>query len=93
VLHLAIGVAIWFGLLFVAMLVAILAGRTYSSTMDTDQTVGTWSLLVFLGGVVGWMLFVYLRTSAPVRWLVFAAVAGLPTLGLIVVLFDRLPGA
>ena len=93
VLHLAIGVAIWFGMLFVSTLVAILLGRTYAGAVENDQTVGSWSLLMFLGSITGWMLFVYLRTSTLVRWLVFAAVAGLPALGMTVVLLDRLPRA
>ncbi len=75
-IHLAIGVGVWFGGLFAAGVVLAIAGRT-SEQLDAsgDGSAATF-LLSLAGAVCGWLLFAYLRGSAARRWVAFAVVAG-----------------
>jgi hypothetical protein len=92
-LHLVIGGAIWFGLEFAMGFVIAIAGRTYDSSIETDQAIGLWTLLLLIASVVGWILFVYLKASLPVRWAVLVGVIAVPFVGTAITLLDRLPPA
>jgi hypothetical protein len=90
-LHVAIGGAIWFGLEFAMGFVIAIAGRTYDRSIETDQALGLWTLLLLIASVAGWILFVYLRTSLSVRWAVLVGVIAVPFAGTAITLLDRLP--
>ena len=92
-LHLAIGGAIWFGLEFAMGFVIAIAGRTYDRSIETDQALGLWTLLLLIASVAGWILFVYLKASLPVRWAVLVGVIAVPFVGTAITLLDRLPQA
>ncbi|MGZ5128959.1 MAG: hypothetical protein ACXWDR_05400 [Actinomycetota bacterium] len=92
-LHLAIGGAIWFGLEFAMGFVIAIAGRTYDRSIETDQALGLWTLLLLIASVAGWILFVYLKASVPVRWAVLIGVIAVPFVGTAITLLDRLPPA
>lgn len=93
-LHLVIGVVIWIALVFVAAFTAAFAGRTWvEDSMNTDGALDAWTLILLVGSVAGWLLFVYLRTTLWIRWLVLGLATGIPTVALVVILLDRLPGA
>lgn len=92
-LHLAIGGAIWFGLEFAMGFVIAIAGRTYDRSIETDQALGLWTLLLLIASVAGWILFVYLKASLSVRWGVLVGVIAVPFVGTAITLLDRLPQA
>lgn len=73
--------------------VIVIAGRTYDRAIDTDPALGTWALLMLIASVVGWMLFVYLKTSLLVRWAVLVGLIAVPFVGTAATLLDRLPKA
>jgi hypothetical protein len=91
ILNLAIGGAIWFGLEFALGFVIAIAGRTYDRSIEDDPALGVWTLLLLVASVIGWMLFVYLKTSVPVRWAVLVGTVAIPFLGTAMMLLDRLP--
>ena len=92
-LHLAIGARVWFGLEFAMGFVIAIAGRTYDRSIETDQALGLWTLLLLIASVAGWILFVYLKASLPVRWAVLVGVIAVPFVGTAITLLDRLPQA
>ena len=68
-LHLAIGVALWFALVFAMAFTIAIAGRTWVDRLDRDRP-GPRRMDAHpaRGAVAGWILFVYLRTTLWVRW-------------------------
>jgi hypothetical protein len=72
-LHLAIGIGIWFASFFAVGIALGIAGRT-----DGDiERMPAWIILPpLVGGVVGWLCFAYLRTSIGRRWIVFGGLVG-----------------
>jgi len=90
----AIGVALWIVLVFVAAFVAAIAGRTWvDDSTNTEGALDAWTLILLVGSVAGWLLFVYLRTTLSIRWLVLGLATGIPTIAIVVTLLDRLPSA
>lgn len=73
--------------------VIAIAGRTYDRSIETDQALGLWTLLLLIASVAGWILFVYLKASLPVRWAVLVGVILVPFVGTAITLLDRLPQA
>jgi hypothetical protein len=89
-LHILIGLLIGFGTVGLALLVAVAAGGE-----GTALTAASWavSVVVVLGALAGWILFVYLRTGPALRWLWFGAATGLGfVMAVIAVLAFRPPG-
>jgi hypothetical protein len=73
-LHIVIGLAIGTLAVVLAMAMAAAGGRDVAPL--TAQTAVA-SSVAFLGGLVGWILFVYMRTSVGLRWLWFAVAVGI----------------
>jgi hypothetical protein len=75
-LHIVIGLGIWFAQLFVlgAVLGPERAENLNNLTADEQGTIGAVSMLALLTSMLGWMLFVYLRSSAKVRGSILAGV-------------------
>jgi hypothetical protein len=48
---------------------------------------------LLIASVAGWILFVYLKASLPVRWAVLVGVIAVPFVGTAITLLDRLPQA
>jgi hypothetical protein len=75
-LHLAIGLGIWFVGLIVVGIVLAASGRT-ETELDTalDDNGGAF-LLFLLGAIAGWILFAYTDGSLARRWGVFLCLTG-----------------
>jgi zinc ribbon protein len=72
-LHILIGLAIGFGAVSLAVLVAAVAGGQGTALTPASWAVSAVSLL---GALAGWILFVYLRTGLGLRWLWLGVATG-----------------
>jgi hypothetical protein len=72
-LHILIGLAIGFGAVSLAVLVAAVAGGQGTALTPASWAVSAVSLL---GALAGWILFVYLRTGPGPRWLWLGVATG-----------------
>ena len=87
-LHLLIGVGVWFAGLFLFGIVAGVAGRT-ESELDTIPDAAGGAVLLFLAAaLVGWVLFAYSRGSTARRWATFGCITGGAWLIMVAVLLD-----
>jgi hypothetical protein len=76
VLHLVIGIGVWFVGLFAMGIVLAAAGRTETDFDAIGNTDGG-AFMLFLGGaLIGWILFAYTEGSSARRWGIFACIAG-----------------
>jgi hypothetical protein len=73
VLHIALGLVVWFLSAIVLAIVIQAAGRDLSGLSDAQNAAVGMTLFTSLAG---WLLFVFLRQPAITRWIVFAAVLG-----------------
>jgi hypothetical protein len=90
-LHLAIGFALWFAEIF-AMVIILASTRNAAQLQHVQRgsrlqdVVGTASLMMLAAALVGWILFVYLRTSLAIR----AAVLAVLSIGSVAVAVSRI---
>ena len=75
-LNLVIGIGVWFGELF-ALGVVISALRPETDLTYANDALTGWAFLLgWLGGLVGWIFFVYLDAPPRRRWIVFGSIVG-----------------
>jgi len=87
-LHLLIGVGVWFAGLFLFGIVAGVAGRT-GSELDAISDAASGTVLLFLAAsLVGWVLFAYSRGSTARRWATFGCITGGAWLIMVAVVLD-----
>ncbi len=73
--NLLVGLAVGFGLSVANVLLVTFLGRDLDSGGERAETVGaTASAMLWLVGIVAWMLAAYLDRPGRVRWRVFTAV-------------------
>jgi hypothetical protein len=75
-LHLTIGIAIWFAGLFALGIVLVAAGRQDDQMDRLGDGGGGVFVLSLIGAIVGWYLFAYLDRPPAKRWTIFACVVG-----------------
>jgi hypothetical protein len=96
VLHIVIGAAIWFGQMILLGLILAATGRVTeieSLPEESQRTIGGPVLLSLFTSLAGWLLFVYLRSSARTRWLVLVGALGLGFIVLVAVTLSEVPRA
>jgi hypothetical protein len=81
-LHLLIAVGVWFGEIF-AMVIALSASWRNIADLShlqpgsyTANKVGATEFLMLVAALLGWLLFVYLRTSVRVRTAILVCLTG-----------------
>jgi hypothetical protein len=98
VLHIAIACGIAFVSLIVVVAIVSSSrdmtalGEVGSSDPQVVAAAGLAFWLSLLGGLLGWMLFVYLRTSAATRAIALIASLGVTVSVAVVMLLSALPG-
>ena len=91
-LHLLIGAGIWFGEIFAMLIVLSASGRDVANLSHIQpgtyvaNRVGAAEFLMLVAAVVGWLLFVYLRTSLWVRSTILIGLTG----GAVILAISRL---